>query len=128
MMKDSVINPVPVQTLGGLVKARVARPEGGRVDPPVSPQGGKELPQPRAPELPQQDLSKVVESINDYLQTVKRDLQFSVDASSGRTVITVLDRESKEVIRQIPPEAAVELAANLRSDGGFESLALAEKA
>jgi flagellar protein FlaG len=69
-----------------------------------------------------------VESINKYLQTVKRDLQFSVDASSGRTVITVLDRESQEIIRQIPPEAAVELAANLRSDGGLESLALAEKA
>ena len=128
MMKDSVINPVPVPSFGGLVKARAARPEGGRVEPPVSPGGGKELPQPRGPELPQQDLSRVVESINKYLQTVKRDLQFSVDASSGRTVITVLDRESKEIIRQIPPEAAVELAANLRSDGGLESLALAEKA
>jgi flagellar protein FlaG len=45
-----------------------------------------------------------VVKLNDYMQQEKRSLQFSVDAASGRTVITVTDVETKQVIRQIPPE------------------------
>ena len=55
------------------------------------------------------EVNQVVESINSYLQSTKRALEFSVDDSSGRTVITVMDGEREEVIRQIPPEAVLAL-------------------
>lgn len=76
----------------------------------------------------QQDLSGVVESLNDYLQSVERNLLFSVDENSGRTVITVMDRQTEEVIRQIPPETAVALAEYLRDEGGLESMGIVERA
>ena len=128
MMKDNVINAVQAPAAQGRARPLASGPEGGRVEPQVRPEGGKELPSSQAPELPQQDLSGVVESLNSYLQTVQRDLQFSVDDASGRTVITVMDRENKEVIRQIPPESVLALADTLREGGELGSFGIAEKA
>jgi len=128
MMKDSVIGPVPALPPQGKARLLESRPEGGRVEPPVRPEGGKELPASETPKPPEQDLSGVVESLNSYLQSVQRDLQFSVDDVSGRTIITVMDRENKEVIRQIPPESVLALADTLREGGELGSFGVAEKA
>lgn len=55
------------------------------------------------PPSPEQ-LDKMVDELNTFIQDVRRELRFSVDHESGRTVIKVIDSESQEVIRQIPPE------------------------
>ena len=39
-------------------------------------------------------------------QSIGRDLRFEVDMESGQSVIQVLDRDTGELIRQIPPEKA----------------------
>lgn len=44
---------------------------------------------------------------------MRRDLRFSVDEETGRTVVKVLDSRSGEVIRQIPPEEMLALAEDL---------------
>ncbi len=62
------------------------------------------------------DLKGAVADINDYVQQVKRDLQFSIDDDSGRTVIRVTDRASGELIRQIPEDIFLQLARNLKND------------
>jgi len=98
------------------------------VEPPAQLPSGKKLPRHEVAEMPERDLSKVVASLNDYAQNVKRDLQFSMDETSGRTVITVRDSESEEIIRQIPPESAIALESYLRSEGRLESFGLIEKA
>ncbi len=46
----------------------------------------------------------VVKEMKDYVQNIERNLEFSVDEESGRTIITVTDPETDEIIRQIPPE------------------------
>jgi flagellar protein FlaG len=74
-----------------------------------------------------QSVEQTVEQINDYFQSMGRDLNFKVDDESGRTIITVLDSETKEVIRQIPPEEVLQLAMHLQDLGGFDSTGLAEK-
>lgn len=74
------------------------------------------------------ELEKAVESINDFLQSSKRSLEFSVDETSGRTVIKVMDAEREEVIRQIPPETALELMEKLRDGDGVAATGIAEKA
>jgi len=73
------------------------------------------------------ELSAMVESINDYLQTARRELQFKVDDTSGRVLVQVLNQDSGEVIRHIPPEAMVLLADFLRAQGTFNSLGMQEK-
>lgn len=55
-------------------------------------------------ESEQVDLEAVVEQLNLETQSIGRDLRFEVNLDSGRSVIQVLDRETGEIIRQIPPE------------------------
>lgn len=62
-------------------------------------------------------VEQAVNQMNQFVQTLNRDLQFSVDEDSGRTVVKVLDTETKEVIRQIPSEELLRMA-NYLTDGG----------
>ena len=61
-------------------------------------------------------LEKAVAQLNDYIQSVQRDLRFSLDEGSGRSVISVVDSRSSEVIRQIPLEVTLTLAQKLNND------------
>ncbi len=60
-----------------------------------------------------ESLGEAVASIKDFVQTIRRDLNFDLDDSSGKMVVKVTDRSSGEVVRQIPTEEALRLAENL---------------
>ena len=81
------------------------------------PQEGKELPQQSAntgKSVSSSDLKQAVSQINDYVQSVRRDLSFSMDEASGKTVIRVMDSESGKLVRQIPSEEVLALANYLQ--------------
>lgn len=59
-------------------------------------------------------VDQAVSSMNSFVQNLQRDLQFEVDLDLGQTVISVVDRSTNEVIRQIPSEEAVARAQRLR--------------
>jgi flagellar protein FlaG len=69
-------------------------------------------------------LEEVVSNINSYVQNINRDLQFSVDETTERVVIKVLDSETEEVIREIPSEEALALAKFLTEQQEAESTQL----
>jgi flagellar protein FlaG len=50
-----------------------------------------------------------VAELNQYVQNLERKLQFSVDDNSGDTVVKVIDKETDELIRQIPSEELLEV-------------------
>ena len=54
--------------------------------------------------------------LNDFVQSVQRDLQFEVDNERGATIVRVVDQQTQEVIRQIPDEVALRLAEKLQQD------------
>ncbi len=64
-------------------------------------EAGKKLPQAARPEM-----ERLTKELNIASQAIGRDLRFEVDMESGRSVIQVLNRETGEIIRQIPPEDA----------------------
>ena len=128
MIKDNLIKAVPVSPPVTASRPAEPRVEGGRVEPPAPLPGGNALPRGEVAEVRERDLSTAVASLNDYAQNVKRELQFSVDDTSGRTVITVRDSENGDIIRQIPPESAVQLASHLSNEGRLASFGLVEKA
>ena len=73
--------------------------ETGKRDAPTGnnvPEVGKSDPEVR----------ELAKKLNVATQSIGRDLRFEVDMESGRSVISVLDRDTGEVIRQIPPEKA----------------------
>ena len=55
-------------------------------------------------------VSEVIDALNALAQAQQRDLQFSVDKPTGRTVIRVYDSTSEELVRQIPVEEVLSLA------------------
>ena len=61
-----------------------------------------------------QNLADAVSSIQTFVQSIQRNLEFSVDDSTGETVVKVVARDSGEVIRQIPSEIALKLAQSLK--------------
>jgi flagellar protein FlaG len=63
-----------------------------------------------------EQLVKAVAKLNDYIQSVQRDLRFTLDEASGRSVITVIDTQSNEVIRRIPEEITLLLAQKLNNE------------
>jgi len=61
-------------------------------------------------------LEQAVSDINDYVQSVNRELQFRVDEALplGRSIVTVIDADTEETIREFPSEEALALAHQLR--------------
>ncbi|MDT8372267.1 MAG: flagellar protein FlaG [Gammaproteobacteria bacterium] len=60
-----------------------------------------------------QNLQGAVSQINDYVQNLQRSLLFTVDEASGKDVVTVLDSETEEVIRQYPSDEILAIARRL---------------
>ena len=58
-------------------------------------------------------MKAVAAQIESYLKANGRDLLFSVDQETGRTIVTVRDRSTGEVIRQIPDVEALRIAQAL---------------
>jgi flagellar protein FlaG len=74
------------------------------------PSDGNGLPVENTSSPSEEEVVQAVTQIADYVQSISRDLQFRVDEQIGTTVITVVDSEADEIIRQIPAEEAVSLA------------------
>ncbi len=58
-------------------------------------------------------LKTAVQEIEKFVQSVKRNLEFSIDETSGKVVVKVIASDSGEVVRQIPNEEVLKLANSL---------------
>lgn len=67
---------------------------------------------------PAREMAGAVSEIRDFVQMVRRELQFEVDDDTGRTIVTVRDADTDEIIRQIPPEEVLQIAARLEEVNG----------
>lgn len=56
-----------------------------------------------------EDVQRATEDLQQRVKTLAPELQFLVDKTSGRSIITLTDRATNEVIRQIPSEEALAL-------------------
>ena len=64
------------------------------------------------------NLIKAVKALNaTELFGQKNELTFVLDRETRRPLVRIVDRETKEVVRQIPPEHALRMATDLRLDG-----------
>lgn len=100
---QNVLPPVP----------RTSVPEAAQKGGKPAPSGGKQL--PPAPDL--QSVKRAVKQINAYLSDSQRTLNFQIHEASGRTIVRVINPETDEIIRQIPSEEVLKLAAAMQSQG-----------
>lgn len=69
------------------------------------------------------DLSKQMEKLTRALQASQSSLSFSVDENTGKTIVRVVS-STGELVRQIPSEEALAIAASLAPDDSLKSLGL----
>ena len=110
---------MPIDNIAQLSLAQV-QSAGAKPKAPATPR--QELPgsgQTLPPAAIRSDVKEAVSRLNNYVQNLRRDLQFRVDENSDRVIVTVVDSESGEVIRQIPSEEVLAVAHNLQQAHGL---------
>jgi flagellar protein FlaG len=80
--------------------------------------GGRSLPGLPAPE-PAIDVERTIARLNELMSHKQRSLFFQVDVDSGRTVITVINEATGEIVRQIPSEEVLALVDHLERQGSL---------
>lgn len=75
-----------------------------------------------------EQLKEAVSQLNKASQDKTQGLEFSIDNDSKRTVVKVIDQTTKEVLRQIPTQEALEIAKALESKSGQAGLLIQQTA
>ena len=65
----------------------------------------------------QSTVEETVERVASQVQQINRALKFSVDRDSGYTIVKVIDRDTDELVRQIPSETFLSIARSLQESG-----------
>ena len=71
------------------------------------------------PKLNEEDLQNLVEDLSSMMSVMRKGLAFKIDEDSGTNVVSVMDIESGDLIRQIPNEEALKLARKLTEVTGL---------
>lgn len=95
-----------------LAAPSAARPASATPLPSIVVDNGSSAPEDAA------QVREAARQLEGWLQKSARSLQFSVDESTGRVVITVQDAVTRETIRQIPSEEVLRLARSLERSAG----------
>jgi len=69
-------------------------------------------------QLSKEEVQAAVSKLKEYVETYKRNIQFSVDDDTGRTIVKLLDSENK-VLRQIPSEELLDLVKSIEQNKGL---------
>ncbi|UUO23150.1 flagellar protein FlaG [Colwellia sp. M166] len=67
-----------------------------------------------APESAEQ-LEQAIAIVSDFINQPPRNVNFTKDNDSGKTVIKVIDNESKELIKQFPSEELISIAQKIQA-------------
>ncbi len=79
-----------------------------------------QVPEPKVdPEEMQRRLQEAVRELNRSMDNASRSLAFSVDQSVGVSIVTVTNKDTGEVVRQIPGEAMLNIAHSIESLKGI---------
>ena len=65
------------------------------------------------------DLEKIVAQVQESLKPVESRIQLSVDQDLNRVVVKVVDSDSGELIRQLPPEDVLQVQRFLNEQSGL---------
>ena len=65
------------------------------------------------PEFEPRDLQKAMDDLQRFVDDLGRNLNFSIDESTDRTVISVRDAKTQELVRQIPGEEVIAMSRQI---------------
>lgn len=74
------------------------------------------------------EVQAAAKDLSDYINVVSRSLSISVDRDLQTPVVSVVDVETKEVVRQIPNEEVIRVAKYIRSQMDMSAAPPSEEA
>ncbi|MCW8328171.1 flagellar protein FlaG [Photobacterium sp. SDRW27] len=70
-------------------------------------------------QLQREQLEKVVERIEEFVgSTLNKGLAFRIDEDSGKNIVTIYDKRTGDIVRQIPDEDMLALSRQLAANSG----------
>jgi len=63
----------------------------------------------------QEVIAKTAQQLQSFVQSMGRDLSFSVDSTTGYNVVRVVNPETGEVVRQLPSEELLKIAQAMQN-------------
>ncbi|MGG4491599.1 flagellar protein FlaG [Metabacillus idriensis] len=71
------------------------------------------------PVFPKDELKKVINGMNDFLQPTNTHIQFQLHEKLNEYYVTVVDNQTKEIVREIPSKKMLDLYAAMTEFLGF---------
>jgi flagellar protein FlaG len=68
--------------------------------------------------LPREEIEQVAEFLSESANLFNVGLKFNINEDTDRVIVSVVNKDTEEVIRQIPPEEVVDLAKRLNEMAG----------
>jgi flagellar protein FlaG len=103
MIIQTTFNPMP----SAATEARAGPPETAKAQVSTPVQA------PPTEEPSREDIEAAVDSANRAPNVAAHNLKFRVDEQSERIVIKVVDKETGETVREIPPEEMLAIAESI---------------
>lgn len=103
----SIGTPPSVSTMPGETVARAPAPK------TAAPVELLDAVEQSAPVPSMEHLDEALEKINRAMESQARGLEFSLDEESKRTIVKIVDQQTKEILRQMPSEEALAIARAL---------------
>ncbi|MCH2191827.1 MAG: flagellar protein FlaG [Gammaproteobacteria bacterium] len=117
-VRDNLSSPKEVQSGGintdELTKAPLTQQVNAELKKENSSQGLSQDADNQGEERNTAKLEEAVTKVESFLTIQNRDLIFSIDENTNRSVVTVKDGQSGDVIRQIPSEELLKLAERIQ--------------
>ncbi|MBE3598844.1 MAG: flagellar protein FlaG [Limnochordaceae bacterium] len=99
--------PLPADQPGGAVAPGAGAP--GRLQGGAEPGGGNE----EDGRLSRRLVGATTELLNRMLEEARRQLRFHVHEATGRIWVQVINPETQEVVKEIPPEKYLDMVARI---------------
>lgn len=119
MEVTNLSNAVPVRTEVKPGQLKEAAPKSADIEATALLKPVDEAEQNTQTQQDPEQLNQVAEELSNTMSMMRKGLAFKVDETSGTHVVSVMDVDSGDVIRQIPSEEALELAAKLSEVAGL---------
>jgi flagellar protein FlaG len=120
---NTQVTPQPVPIPTGKVASPERAPATAKAE--AAPAKSVELHPPQMPRLNidpktiEKNLKEAINLLNEQMKAKGRNLNFSMDQELNRTVITVKNTTSGEVVRQIPDETVLRVAHSIEKVKGL---------
>jgi flagellar protein FlaG len=59
------------------------------------------------------EIEQIVSELNNFIQIFNTKIAFEIDKETRKTVLKIIDAQSNEIIRQIPPEELLAISKRI---------------